>query len=115
MQIRRAQMETLHAGRIHRFEDETMRHLESLFPARVAAIPADELREIVRLGIRQSFSYGITREFDVRHYLELMFKLSFDFDRNPLTPWAKGILENKDLPPDGKLARLDTCVLLSKG
>ncbi len=65
------------------------------------------LRRAISYGVQRAHNYGITSECDVCKYLDLMFGLGPDFDRDPKLPWAKEILSRSGTSePAPRLAML---------
>lgn len=79
-------------------ENHLIERLGILYPQKCKAIGEENIRELIRHGIRTAESYAITNELGQRAFLFLMFMLGSDFHRDPLYPWAARILgdENKE-------------------
>jgi hypothetical protein len=86
-------------------------HVTRFFNIQAQALGVDITRRLVRVAIRQTHRYALTRERDVYAFVDFMFTLSFDFDRNPSIPWAHRILADPRTPPERKINRLRRTVL----
>lgn len=104
--IRREQMQVFDEYASKGFEDRLVRHLAERFPDVCREREEASVRETIRNGIERSKGYGITTEFDVARYIELMYLFSEDFDTNPETSWASPVLEDTDLGGHAKMDRL---------
>jgi len=95
--IRSEQMQAFSEQMLKRFEDRMAGYLAERFPDACAAKDEPAVRESIQKGIERSRSYGVTTEYDIARYIELMYLFSEDFDTSIKTPWARPILENPDL------------------
>ena len=91
---------------MRRFEDRTVAHVRTYFRDECSAMDKAEVRQHVREGMGRANHHGITGEFDVVRFIDLMFALSIDFDTSPDTPWAAPILADPDLDATTKMDRL---------
>jgi hypothetical protein len=78
-------------------------YLSKRFPDTCGAQNEAAVRESIQNGIEKARGYGITTEYDVARYIELMYLFSDDFDTSPNTQWAESILTNSDLGPRVKM------------
>lgn len=92
MIIRKAQMEELSEVPLRAFEDEMVEHLAEFSPQLFKVIKEDQMREVVRFGIKKADGYGFTFRGPIRLYLELMLLYGSHFDTDPQYPWAMAIL-----------------------
>ncbi len=82
-------------------------HLREFFPQPCEELSDEGCREAIEHGIERSASYDIVSEADVCRYIDLMFALGRDFDRDPRWPWAKRILTDPHCPdPTQRLERI---------
>ncbi len=87
------------------FERRLIAHLNRSFPAECATLGGEGIRQAVRSGIALAATYGIRLERDICRYVDLMFVLGHDFDRD--LPWASDILSDEMCPnPTAKVERL---------
>jgi len=99
MIIRKAQIEELSKVLLRAFEDEMVLHLAEFSPALFNVIKEDQLRVVIRFGIKQADEYGFNFRGPIRLYLELMLLFGSHFDTDPQYPWAGEILKDQDSAP----------------
>lgn len=97
MIIRKTQMDELSKIPLQTFEDEMVQHLAEFSPALFNVIKEEQMREVVRFGIKKAEEYGFTFRGPIRLYLEMMLLYGSRFDSDPQYPWTKEILK-KDIP-----------------
>lgn len=95
--IRREQLEAFRRYMSGQFEDRMVAHLKRYFPDRCAPLSDEEVRESIRYGVERADAYEICIEQDVSRYINLMYILGRDFDRDPDLPWAQAILSGRAL------------------
>jgi hypothetical protein len=96
MVIREAQIEALRLSTLRAFENEMLEHLANFSPPLFRAVGRDQLREVIRLGIKRSSAYGLTFRGPVRLYLELMLLFGSRFDTDPQYPWVAKIIKDQE-------------------
>jgi len=95
MIIRNAQMEELSKVKLLAFENEMVVHLAEFSPKLFKVIKEDQMRVVVRFGIKQAEQYDFTFRGTIRLYLELMLLFGSHFDTDPQIPTrAKAILKD---------------------
>ncbi len=99
-------MDAFRRADVKSFQLAMVQHLRLRMAAESAALSADGLMQLVEAGIRNSATYGITGEFDVRRYLECMLVYAEDFDRNPNYAWAGQILLADNIDGAAKMDRI---------
>src|SRR6185295_17172578 len=99
MRIRDEQIETLKQVPLRVFEDEMVAHLAEFSPPLFKAVKEKQLRKVIRFGMAQADTYGITFRGPIRLYLELMLLFGSHFDTDPQYPWAGEILRDQDSTP----------------
>jgi hypothetical protein len=105
--VRPQQCEALERAIRDDFEKRMIQHLQNLFPSHGKKLGRNGLLEFVRNGTKKAASYQITVERDLCQFLELMFILGSDFDKNPGLPWAEAILQDASInDPQQRAARL---------
>ncbi len=105
--IRAEQYELLARASLRDFETRAAAHLGEFFPEQCRSLGQDGLLRAIAYGVQRSHEYGIRTECDVCQYLDLMFGLGPDFDRDPKLPWAGEILRrNEPAEPAARLAQL---------
>lgn len=105
--IRPEQVAAFEAPMRDRFEQRMIAHLRTRFHARLESKTDDQLLPVIRVGIAQANNYGVTREYDVRRYLEYFIHYGDGFDKLDwawpiLVPPGKGTRKMNDL--DGVVA-----------
>jgi hypothetical protein len=73
------------------------RHVRDYFPVASAFLNQRELRDAIAQGVRRARSYGFVTPEDVCQYVDLMFALHADFDRDDGLPWAKDLLTDPEI------------------
>ena len=104
--IRKEQMEALAPVMLKSFECRVYAHLLRVFERQCNELGEPVVRERIRQGITGAGEYGITLEYDVVRYIDLMFILSEDFDSNTELPWTARILKAKSMHGTDKMDRL---------
>src|SRR5262245_66148877 len=107
LKIRKVQMKTLSEYTLGQFEHRMTVHLRTTFPKQTADLQEEELRVKVHIGVARAAQYNVTAEDDVRRYLEYMIMYGADFDTNPQSAWAGGILRTQDISGGEKMDRVD--------
>lgn len=95
--IRREQVEILEEAATKKFEDLMVVHLSGAFKEECQSLGETKVRGLIQLGIRRSRAYGIATERDVCKYVEVMFILGPDFDRDPRHAWARDTLTDSGI------------------
>lgn len=101
--IRNRQLVELGASDIKQFVEKTTDHVSRIFPGQVPRLGVESVQNLIRSGIKKAADYGITRERDVAMFVDLMFGLEQDFDRNQKLPWIRNILDNEKLTGRAKI------------
>ncbi len=102
--IRKEQMEVFRAHFFEQFVGRVSAHLREAFSTQCGKMDENGLRQIIREGIARAGQYGVTSEFDVWRYVDLMFFYGRNFDA--AFPVAISILEDQDLNGNEKVNRL---------
>jgi hypothetical protein len=102
--IREPQLRVLEIAQAKSFEGRLAAHCRRFFP-RAANALGEQLADAVREAFERAKSHGFARERDICKYLNLVFTFGRDFDRSPLTAWAKPLLRSS-LPSAEKMDRL---------
>ena len=95
--IRQEQIKTFEQAAIKRFENNLLKHVEEFFPLQCQILGETQTRQILRYGIEQAENYGFISERDVCLYVNLMFLLGSDFDKDMQLPRVSAILEDKTI------------------
>lgn len=91
--IRAEQFTVLSQLELEKFEDWMVAHMRKFFPRQSAANPEQQLRDMVRYGIRRAKEHGISKRRDVAKYVDLMLLFGRDFDIDKR--WAGDILARR--------------------
>ncbi len=108
--IRREQMARFGQNERQKFEVWMFDHLGRFFPRQCAAAGEDGVRKMIREGIERAAEHGIKSRRGVCKYLDLMFALGRDFEKDSRFPQAENILR-QPIPPD---TRVDSLVNYAK-
>lgn len=95
LRIRPEQVEKFKAAAASRFEDWMVGHLKKFFPEKCDEMGEEGMRGMIRHGAKRAEVYGIEQGPDMCLYIDTMFLLGKDFDRDPQHRWAREILESK--------------------
>jgi hypothetical protein len=101
--IRKEQMSIFPTAVGRNLECRILTHLKGVFPRECRRRGEASVRASVRAGIASARAYGLTDDYDVSRYVDLMFIWSDDFSTNPRTAWAEAILTDQALQPGEKL------------
>jgi len=88
--IRKEQMEALDFLGL---EGHLREHLNRFARDHIKSISQDNLREFIRLGIRNANHFGWTKRGPVEFFLEVMVMLGSEFHTDPQYPWARTSLQ----------------------
>lgn len=95
MIIRQRHTSALADASARNFECRAMAHLQRAFPQQMREADEQLVRQMIARGIEQASRYGVSDEYDVIRYIDLMVVFGERFDDNPDYPWAKDILSGK--------------------
>ena len=101
--IRQSQLETLMRGSEDRFVEHLVTHIKTEDPEISTEYTDDELRNMVRLGIRKSEGYGFKLSEDQSAFVAIMFEVAPNFDSQPE---IRSVLEENELTPSARLEKL---------
>jgi len=74
-------------------------HVQRFYSGQCQALGEEETRGSVDYGVRQARSYGFTTHSQIRRFIDLLFCFGATFDQPDGYPWARQILNRKDLNP----------------
>ena len=97
LKIRQEQLEIFEQAALKRFEDRLLEHVEKFFPQSYQILGEAQTRKVIRYGIEQAENYALVSERDVCLYINLMFMLGSDFDKDMQWPKVAAILEDKTI------------------
>lgn len=95
MRIRAEQMKAFEQAAVRNFEDRMVAHLKNFAPNHSKILTEDEMRLVIRHGMKQAESHRFTSERSLRIYTELMLILGSSFDVDPQLPWAAELLNDE--------------------
>src|SRR5579884_952450 len=75
-----------------RFEEWMVEHIARHFSRQFQSLGAERVREMVRYGIANAATYGITSKREVCKYIDLSVVFGRNFDRDARHAWAGQIL-----------------------
>ena len=103
-QVRLEQYQALEEVSWKDLEDRMVRELVQRFPQPCEKLGQRDLRAFIRFATAKATTYQLAREADLYHFVELMFRLGRDFDKDPQ---VQAILQDSSVPdPSARLARL---------
>ena len=97
LKIRDEQTDALAQARYGEFETRAKEHLRELFPAHVAAMPAEQFREFIRRCVDRARTFGLTSEQAVMCFAHLTLLLGEGFESGPRWPFVPFLLHQKEL------------------
>jgi hypothetical protein len=97
--IREEQMEVLREYMRRRFEDRMVAHFREFWTEECDAMGEESVRQMIRKGSERAAAHGITKEYDIARYVNIMFALGPDFETDPATEWAGRVLSDEELGP----------------
>lgn len=80
-------------------------HLRNFAPNHSKILSEEEMRVVIRHGMKKAESHGFTSERSIRIYTELMLMLGSSFDTDPQLPWAAELLNDETIT--NEVARID--------
>jgi hypothetical protein len=111
--VRGRQIETFKTSMKASFDARMLVHLRKFFPAQCESLGEEEIIAAVHYGVEHAAGYGVTAERDVCKYIDLMFGLGRDFDKDVRLPWAQKILVDREIPdPSVRIDRLYDSALI---
>ncbi len=103
--IRTDQIAVFEQAALRNFEDRMIAHLRDFAPNHSKLLTEDEMRIVIRHGMKQAQSHGFTSERSIRIYTELMLMLGSSFDTDPQLLWAAEFFNDKKLTDE--VTRID--------
>ena len=93
MRIRQDQLELHPEGVSRAFVRYMLGHIEMHYPRALATVSADEMTELIELGVARARAYRIESGPEVARYIHLMLLLGIHFDDDPIYAELRAILE----------------------
>lgn len=95
--IRKEQIKVLRQYMEKQFEDKMYIHLQKFFPTKYESLGETETGKLISKGIKQASEYEIKSERDVCKFIDLMFVLGENFDKDPSINWTSEILSDESI------------------
>jgi hypothetical protein len=96
-----------------RFALRCEQHLREYFPEQYHQLGAEAVADSVRMALDKAHRYQLVSARDILRFLNLMYTLGFEFDRN--VPWAAETLNNARFTSSSKVRLLTQRTLLAAG
>src|SRR5437870_12197356 len=103
--IRAAQLEVFAELAEARFVEQRIDHVGQFWPDVLAQQGREGVGGVVRAGMRRANAYGLSTEYDVARFIDLLFILGASFDSDPAHPSAPATLVATHPTPPEPLAR----------
>lgn len=97
LKIRKEQNKELGKIALKRFEDSMVEHLKQFFPKYHEIHSEPLLRKVIQYAFERAEDYDFTTQRNVCLYINLVFLLGSNFDRDPQLPWAEQILTDESI------------------
>jgi hypothetical protein len=104
--IRDQQMQAFRAAGRERLERNLAGHLIEFFPKHTSFLGEKHLRKVVQHGIAGGRNQGFKTDYETFLYVDLMFMLGCEFDRDPQLPWVPDILGGRNGSPLSRIESL---------
>lgn len=101
--VRPESIDSLQQGRIEQANDQLADYAQARFPKIFTAAHRARTLQLVKKLRARAAGFGITREDNVAHFLDLATMYGMEFDQ---TPWAADVLNNASLHGPDKMAVL---------
>jgi len=112
LKIRKEQHDELGKISLKRFEDSMVEHIKKFFPKYYEIHGEPIIRDVIQYAIERSNTYDFTTERDVCLYINLVFLLGSNFDKDIQLPWASVILRDETITgPATRIERLNGKVM----
>lgn len=105
--IRKAQMEALRNSREMEFENRAVAYLKKEFAEQCNQLSDEAIRDSVKTAMFKRKEYRFKSEETIILYLNLMYLLGFDFDKNANNEWVQETLTDYDLTPRTRMVLLN--------
>jgi hypothetical protein len=97
--IRDHQMQAFRAAGREKLERNLAQHLSKFFPKHTEYLGEKRLRTVVQYGIASARNQGFRTDYETFLYVDLMYMLGCEFDRDPQLPWVSEILALRNGAP----------------
>jgi hypothetical protein len=92
-------MQAFRAAGRERLERKLAGHLSKFFPKHTGYLGEERLRLVVQHGVASARNQGFRTDYETFLYVDLMFMLGCEFDRDPQLPWVSEILASRNGTP----------------
>src|SRR5262249_49580960 len=79
MKIRKDQIDVFEKAAVRNFEDRMVEHLKNFAPKHIKLLTEDQVRDVIRHGMKKAESHRFTSERSLRIYTELILMLGSGF------------------------------------
>ena len=104
--IRHSQKHALNAAQDERAARCVQRRIRRRHPEECDLMGGDAVRDATFLAIRKGREYGLKTKGEFFFFLDLMYRLGFDFDTGARFPWIRSILDEPGVAPHEKLKKI---------
>jgi hypothetical protein len=87
-------------------EQEGLHRLTAIWPEKSNYLGPDRMRALVRYGVDKMQQYGISTPVGAFLGTVMIYMLGAGFDHDPLFPWAKRVLTDRQLGPSERTEKL---------
>ena len=101
--VRKAQLDAFVSDFLARFEARILAEMQVRYPKACEALGLARCKEIIHQGVKKAEAHSIAGEDDVFDFVELFFELGTGFETDPDFAWIQSVLEDGELPGDGKM------------
>jgi hypothetical protein len=113
--IRSDQMKVLERCMMRGFEDRVYASLCRNWPSTVGALGEEDVRESIRVGIDRAATYRLQTEREVMRFIDMMYRLGHQFDRDTRYSFAAEVLSSRELSSVAKMRILESRVRANVG
>ena len=101
--IRQEQIDALIKGTDEEFVEFLVGHVKEDFPEKTSEYKDEQLRAMVKGGIKRAESHDLTRAEDITAFISVMFEVAPNFDEQTQ---IKAVLDDKVYSPEERIERL---------
>ena len=89
-----------------KFVTKIQEHITTCFPELPAQISVETFRSIASYALDKGKIYEFNSEYDTCIYIDLLFIIGKNFDKDKDKPWAQRLLVQTNIPASDRLGRL---------
>jgi len=105
--IREKQMKSLSEVSREEFLKRMEVHVKQHFEPVVAPLTNEQIRQVIERQWKRAEGYGLTSELGVCTWLNIVFTLGEDFEKQAVYPWAVILMKNDEIAESGKIEHLN--------